>query len=440
MKENDPAKKGSRIGIKALIIVGISLALLFPVGMLTSIVKERQNLAEEVKEDIARGAGGRLILAGPFIVVPVTEVLRNGSVEEHEAIILPTKLGTKADTKAQLRSRGIYSCPVIAADITMAADFDIDTQAIHSLWTGSTSVHLDRARIILEIPDPRALAHTPRLEIKGTALAMSADVSPLRYAAAAMGSPLALEEGSLEVALDMSSTGGAFIGVWPLANSFELAISGDWPTPSFTGESSPIERNLEENGFTARWYQAAGTSRWPKVFDAATNRHQFGYSEFQVLGVEFFDPVGIYHKSERALKYAILFIVMPFIAIFLFEIFTRRRLHPIQYALVGLADVVFYALLLSLSEHIGFTAAYLSSALAVLGLIVFYAASILGSIRRGLVLAPLLVILYGYLYAALQSRDYALLFGSLGVFVILATIMIITRKVDWYRTGNTNLD
>ncbi len=440
MKETDPAKKGSRIGIKALIIVAISLALLIPVGMLQSIVNERQKLAEEVKEDIARGAGGRLILAGPFIVVPVTEVLRNGIIEEHDAIILPKRLESKADTKTELRSRGIYTCPVLSADITMAADFDIQVDALHTLWTGTTTVHLDRARLILEIPNPRALAGTPRLEVNGTSLAMSTEISPLRYASAAMGSSLALKEGALELSLSMSSTGGAFIGVWPLADSFELAISGDWPNPSFSGESSPVERSVEEYGFGARWYQAAGTSRWPTVFDAATNRHQMGYSDTQVLGVDFFDPVGIYHKSERALKYAILFIIMPFIAIFLFEIFTRRRLHPIQYALVGLADVVFYALLLSLSEHIGFTAAYLSSALAVLGLIVFYASSVLGSLRRGLALAPLLALLYGYLFAALQSRDYALLFGSIGVFVILASIMVITRKVDWYKTGNTNLD
>jgi inner membrane protein len=154
------------------------------------------------------------------------------------------------------------------------------------------------------------------------------------------------------------------------------------------------------------------------------------------FGVEFFQPVSGYHKTERSLKYGLLFIVIPFIVFFMFEIFSRRRIHPLQYLMIGLADVFFYLLLLSLSEHIQFFWAYVAGATSVCLLVAFYSSSVLGGWKRGLVLLPVLGGIYAYLYIALESEDYALLVGSIGVFAILATVMIATRRIDWYALGD----
>lgn len=428
----------TRFGIKALIISGLSLALLIPTLMMMNIVKDRQSLAKSVQEEIAAGAGGNLILAGPILVIPVSEERPNGHIEERKAIVLPSKLEVKAATQTEIRSRGIYSCPVFEADVVMTAVFSVHGASIEKLWSGKTSVHFDQARILLELPDTRALRQMPLVkDAQGNIVPMEADSAPIKLSPSAISGAVKLSDTPMEFTLEMKSGGGGAFGIWPLAGSVDIAFSSDWPSPSFTGDNSPIERKIDENGFSARWRQTTGTGRWPQTFDASNSRYNMGFNEKHVLGVTFFDPLGIYHKSERALKYALLFIIVPFMVILLFELFTRQRLHPIQYALVGIADVVFYALLLSLSEHIGFTAAYLVSALSVISLIVFYASSILGGIRRGLILAPVLILLYGYLYSALQSRDYALLTGSIGVFAILACIMVLTRKVNWYNTAET---
>ena len=144
------------------------------------------------------------------------------------------------------------------------------------------------------------------------------------------------------------------------------------------------------------------------------------------------EPVTAYTKNSRTAKYGLLFLIIPFSVFFLFEIITRRRIHPIQYLMAGLGNVVFYLLLLSLSEHLGFNAAYLLSATGVITLVTLYARSILGKGSRGWIMAPILAVCYGYLFVVLQSEDYALLLGSLGLFLLVGTVMFLTRKIDWY--------
>jgi inner membrane protein len=232
----------------------------------------------------------------------------------------------------------------------------------------------------------------------------------------------------------METSGGGSIELIPIGMETNLELSSDWATPSCTGRNSPIMREINDNGFTAQWRQPQGTGSMPEYFfDEGT--YQYEIYNRNALGVTFFYSVGVYHKTERALKYSLLFIVIPFIAILLFEIFTKKRIHPIQYTLIGITDIIFYALLLSLAEQMHFTLAYCLAAAGVIIVICFYTGSILNNVKRGFILAPILVLLYGYLYSALQSQDYALLIGSVGMFVILTVVMIITRKVDWYTLG-----
>ena len=202
---------------------------------------------------------------------------------------------------------------------------------------------------------------------------------------------------------------------WLNSSSTMLAINGDWASPGFTGYSYlPDERTLSENGFSAVWNIP---------FDAGDGSHSIGFN--------FIQPVNLYMKLQRANTYAFLFIIVPFIVLFMFEIFASINLHPVNYLLSGAASVLFFLLLLSLSEHLSFIASYVIGAVASGVLVSLYTALITKKYKLGAVMAGIFVILYGYLLGCLQSEDYALLMGSIFAFVVLAVIMFMTSKIDW---------
>ena len=205
------------------------------------------------------------------------------------------------------------------------------------------------------------------------------------------------------------------------------------PGPSFTGAFLPAERTVSAEGFTASWKVPSMARPFPQAWRA-------GEVEPDVLlgssfGASLMAPVDVYQKVTRSVKYGALFLLLPFLVFFLFEVLGGLRVHPLQYLLVGFAECLFYLLLLSLAEHLPFVAAYLAAAGAATLMVTLYASAVLGSWRRGVLLAPSLAAAYGFLYATLQSEDFALLIGSVGLFAILALVMILTRRVDWYRVG-----
>jgi inner membrane protein len=207
------------------------------------------------------------------------------------------------------------------------------------------------------------------------------------------------------------------------------SVKGDWPSPSFFGYASPTEREVAKEGFSASWYLPESSQGLPRAFDSGElPRDKLLESAF---GVELLDGVDAYAMSWRAARYGLLFIIVPFAVLFLFELLARTRIHPVQYILIGLANCLFYLLLLSLSELIGFDLAYVAAALVCSLLCAAYTAASLRS-RRGFYLLPALGLLYGYLYVALSSEDYALLIGSLGLLGLLAAAMAATRRIDWY--------
>jgi inner membrane protein len=443
-------------GIKALIITGISLALLIPAAMLSSMVRERQQLSASVKEEIVQGAGGELLLAGPFIIVPVEESV-NGYIDGEyygtvlrEVIILTRDLSINGRAVTDERSRGIYTAAVFTGTFDFNAVFDIREEKIAALFNRKNTSYLENSRLCIEVSDPRGLRELPSIVLPdGSAVELSADFTSLGITGTSLAGKMAAVAGQLELDFTVEAGGGGSITMIPVGLGTEVALVGDWPTPSFIGVNAPIEREITDEGFTAKWRQPRGTGKYPEYFISGTqNMHEpevyspvtyktyNGVSSGNGMGVDFFDSIGVYHKTERALKYAILFIVVPFVVILLFEVFTRKRIHPIQYVLVGLTDIVFYALLLSLAEQMHFTVAYVIAAGGVIMVISFYTGAILANFKRGLILVPILMLLYGYLYSALQSQDYALLIGSVGMFVILTVVMVITRNIDWYALGD----
>jgi inner membrane protein len=217
----------------------------------------------------------------------------------------------------------------------------------------------------------------------------------------------------------------------PVGDRTEVLLTAAWPSPSFVGAYLPARRDIDDQGFSAEWKVLHLGRSYPGEWrDAEIPAKLIASSAF---GVNLFVPVSTYQKSTRAAKYAILFIGLSFLAYFMFEVFGNLRLHPFQYLLIGFANCLFYLLLLSLSEHTSFVVAYGISAAASTALVVGYSVSILKSLSRVLTMLALLTGLYTFLYVTLRAEQYAMLIGAAALFIILATVMYLTRRLDWYR-------
>jgi inner membrane protein len=212
-----------------------------------------------------------------------------------------------------------------------------------------------------------------------------------------------------------------------LGKKTTVELASTWPDPGFTGDFLPDAREIDENGFTAEWAITHLNRNYPQSW--TDNEFSVNTSEF---GVELIQPVDHYQRAFRSVKYAMMFIGLTFLVFLLIEILTKKRLHPIQYVLTGIALIVFYILLVSLSEHTGFTIAYIISAIAIISLISYYIWSNFGQVRFAVTTFAVLTGLYLFLFVTLQLQDYALLFGSIGLFIVLVIFMLLTRKINWY--------
>jgi inner membrane protein len=222
--------------------------------------------------------------------------------------------------------------------------------------------------------------------------------------------------------------------VTPLGKNSSLKIQSDWPDPSFQGYKLPNTRNIGPEGFEASWAVSNISRNYPQQWLDDT----FSYAKLNqsLIGVEFVSPVDNYRMTERSIKYAVLFLLLTFVAIWLIEIFYKLRVHLLQYLLLGLGMSLFYLLLLAFSEYISFFWSYLIASSAVVAMTTLYSRAILKSTRRASWIGSGIVVLYIYLFSLLQEQNYSLLFGSIGVFLALAGVMYITRNIDWYQPGN----
>jgi inner membrane protein len=225
--------------------------------------------------------------------------------------------------------------------------------------------------------------------------------------------------------------GSERLSLVPIGRTTDVSLRADWPSPSFQGAFLPAERDITAQGFTSHWHVLHLNRPFPQQFTGA--RHDLFPSAF---GVELKVPVDEYQKNTRAAKYGSLLITMVFAVFFFVEVLQRVRIHPLQYLLVGLALCIFYTLLLAISEQWGFGPAYLAAAVAVVALVVLYARHVFRSARATALLAGILVLVYGFIFTIINMEELSLLIGSIGLFITLAVVMYLSRKIDWYGEGS----
>ena len=420
------------------------LVLLIPLAMTRGVIDERSNLYNEAKSDIMRSWGGRQTIGGPILVVPWIKVTvdpyADRSEERGEIHFLPESLVIDAELDTEVRYRGIYKVPVYTSSMRINGLFaPTDTT---DLGLDGADFDWQRAYIVLPLSDARAIRNAPAIEIAGQTHRFEAGGLLVPGFAPQIVAFLndTLDEqtrrSAISYSIDLDVSGTETLQFLPLGDSTTVSLRSSWPSLSFGGRHLPETRKVSDAGFNATWrvsslgraLPARWSSRNPQT-DSATE---------SAFGVGLFVPVGLYQLADRATKYGILFIGLTFVTFFLFEALARLKLHPLHYLLVGFANVLFYLLLLSISEHVGFGAAYLVSSFASTSLVTAYSSSILGSWQRASLVTAMLVCLYGFLYLTLNAENYAMLAGSIGLWLILALVMYLTRNIDWFRWGRAN--
>ena len=439
-----------RLSIKLIFVLAMTLAILIPLSLIRSVIQDRQAYRQEAVADIARSYAGAQVMSGPVLIVPYMETV---DVEERDAqgiirhvsreqaghwTFFPTALSISGHLRPDVRRRGLYEVRTYElrgnADATFEATLPADVSPLHRRSVGAPWLSYG-------IADVRGLVGSPQLLVDGVRRqidqgAYAGQGIHIRLATPAPGQTI-----RLTTRLDFVLGGTESLGLVPLGKSNRFAIDSTWPHPQFTGSFLPRNRTVGDNGFRANWEIASLATNAQSQYlcgkrvatsDEADDKQPGAAAGLDVVGLSLVDPVNVYTQADRASKYGLLFVLLTFVGFFMFELIKQLPIHPIQYGLVGLALAIFFLLLVSLSEHIEFDLAYVISSVSCIGLLGTYLSAVLRSVRRGIGFAAMLGLLYATLYGLLVSEDNALVLGAGLLFVILAAIMMITRKVDWY--------
>ena len=434
-----------KLGAIALLM----LVLLIPLLMINGIIGDRQYTRDAVLEDIARSSSYSQRLTGPVMVVPYRKTVREWKLNEKlnkryevtreergRLYFLPDRFELDGKVQTELRARGIYQARLFHADNRISGRFELPAQ--WGITEDFADYRFDPAFLAVGISDIRGIENALKLELGSQQLDFEPG-SQVDWLGQGVHVALPQQDSKkpyvVDFAFDLRLQGTEQLQVVPVGKISQVSLASNWPHPSFIGNFLPAQRDVTDSGFTANWQTTFFSTNLEQALQSCLDGQ--GCKDFtnRSFGVNFIDPVDQYLKSDRAIKYALLFIGLTFAGFFLFEVLKSLAVHPIQYALVGFALAFFYLLLLSLSEHIGFALAYLISASACVLLIGFYVCHVLRSIRHGLGFSAGLAALYGLLYGLLSAEDYALLMGSLLLFGLLGTVMVLTRKLDWYGVG-----
>jgi inner membrane protein len=423
------------------------LLLLIPIYMIKGIIGERQYQRDQVLTDIARSSSDQQKITGPLLVVPYRKTVRltgerhNVPYEETKEqrgtlYFLPESFELQGGMTTEIRERGIYRARLFHARSTLSGTFKLP--ALWGIVEDVADYEFGTPYLAIGIRDIRGIENSPKLHFNGEVQAFEPGTL-VEFLGDGIHAPLkvqaAKDSHTVEFSLDLDLQGTGQLDLVPVGRESRVSLTSDWPHPSFIGNYLPTRREVGAEGFNAHWQTSFFSTNLQEALDACTVKSQCESFQGRTIGVSLLDPVDQYLKSDRAIKYALLFICLTFAGFFLLEVLKRLAVHPIQYGLVGLSLAIFYLLLMSLAEHIGFTAAYMISAAACVSLNGYYAASALRGWTRGLGFGAGLAALYGLLFGLLSAEDYALLMGSILVFAVLGLFMVLTRKVDWFSIG-----
>ena len=421
-------KRNDRMLLKLILIGLLSVILLIPQQLILHMVSERNATSREAEEEVEQMWSASQRVIGPVVRIP-------GKNNFKQVYLLPEELRVKGDVRTENRHRGNFDVTVYTADLTLDGSLQLPnlSEYVDSVYD------LSKAEVLLSLSDFRGLSENVVLRLNGKEYPMRSDKDEELGSVLCCRIPVAelQDSASASYSVRLPLKGSESLMFLPVGNSTSVELTSNCATPSFQGNFLPDERTVADSGFTATWKVLAlnrdfgqSVTRWCEYGDEVSHSVSMHDNEF---GVMMKVPVLQYQQTTRTVKYAYLFIFLTFATVFFVEYRRQTPIHPVQYLLIGTALLVFYTLLLSFCEHIPFFWSYVIAMLMTVSLITGYLAGILKIRKTALMVGALLLALYIFLYVLLQMETYALLFGSLGIFVILAVLMYASQKVKWYR-------
>jgi len=425
----------NRIILKSFLIGFLILMLLIPQFFIESLVTERQQRQKEAVDEISAKWAAPQTVTGPVIAIPYTETVTEDKVTKEVknwAYFLPDRLSIHSRIVPEKRYRGIYQVIVYTTELHISGGYD--SLRIADMGIPPDRILWNEAALFLDVTDFKGLKEETVIHLNGNDLGMvpgkfTNEQFPNALAAALPASILstsATTRPPLEFSTTMRLKGSGDLLFVPVGKNSSVQMSSSWSNPSFIGNYLPDLRTVQDSGFVADWKILYLNRNYPQQWKGRI--YDLNPSSF---GVSLILPVDSYQQTTRSVKYAILCILLTFTAFFLIELIYSRTIHSLQYLLVGIALCIFYTLLLSFAEYIGFNAAYGVASLATISLIAWYVRSILRSAGMSLFIGALLALLYGFIFTLIQLQDYALLLGSVGLFITLAVVMYFSRKIKW---------
>ncbi|KKT01406.1 MAG: Inner membrane CreD family protein, inner membrane protein [Candidatus Peregrinibacteria bacterium GW2011_GWF2_43_17] len=416
-----------------LVFSGLVVILAFiPSQWLLSLVGEREDIRQNAIVEVSGKWGDLQVVNGPLLSIPYSYEQKdadgNVKVTTNYAYFLPDELNTEGSVTTENRSRGIYDISVYETELVITGKFE--NLDFEELGIAEKDMLWEDASLLLGLTDMQGIEQEVTLTWNGTSGIFNPGVPDKDVIDNGMSISTPIQSGtaySFQINLDLKGSTGLYFS--PVGRTTTVEITSDWRNPSFDGAFLPESHEIGESGFTANWNILYLNRNYPQQW--VGNAYNLANSEF---GVELFVPADSYQKISRSAKYMVLFVFLTFFVFFFIEVLGKKRIHPIQYMLVAMALILFYLLLLSLSEHLGFDAAYLIATIGIAGMLGAYSKSILQSKKMAGMITLFFTALYLLLYVILQLADYSLLIGSILLFMVLAIVMYITRKVDWYNS------
>jgi inner membrane protein len=446
--------------VLAIGLVGALLAILL--ARIGFLVDERRGRQLEAMHSVQQSQAGAQTVLGPWLHRACAEEWeqevgegkdrkRHTERREFQLQLAAQSLAVRSDAAAESRYRGLFKVNGFLGHLQLDARWPGLQGLEPAASVRGSRLSCGPVTLMLVVADPRGVQRA-ELKIDGQAVPVAAGTEHAAFPRglhAALASRAPAEPLRAELSLDLRGTGR--LELVPAAGQTEWALQSDWPHPSFGGRFLPVQRSVDETGFSAVWRVselassaardvAAGAKlcpadAWLGVVDEDAAEHRDAAC-LDTLAVSFIDPVNPYVLSDRAIKYGLLFVALTFVAVALTEVLARprvRRVHPVQYALVGLALSLFFMLLLALSEHLRFELAYMAASAACAGVLGAYGSHMLGGWRGGVAFGGGVAALYGLLYVLLTREQTALVVGTVGLFALVAAVMMLTRRIDWYR-------
>jgi inner membrane protein len=425
--------------VKLAIIAALILLLLIPSSWIQSLIIEREGTQEQVVNDVSDKWSGSQLIQGPVLVIPYKKEVKEINSNKKEVVtqvaetlyVLPENLHIKANVNTEVLHRGIFDAVVYNSKVLVQGNFSKLELAKSGI--DPVLVQYDKVRLVFSVSDLKGLKSNPVVQLKDQKL----NVEPVFDAKGPFDKGLQVsftlpKDEALTFNFNLDLKGSDELSFLHVGKTTDVEVSSNWANPSFDGRYLPDSRNITPAGFNAKWrmlyYNRPFPQQWVNDDTVLTSKKANDEASF---GVKLRLPVDQYQKTMRTTKYSTLIILLTFVSLFFTELIRKQRVHVFNYILIGAAMVIYYTLLLSFSEQLGYNIAYLIASLATIILISVFTASLLKNIQVALLFGFILVTFYGFTYILIQLEELSLMIGSILLFVIISLLMYFSRKINW---------